>query len=348
MRALAVAAGALSAAAVLPASISLPEVGAYPSNHFSCRHDNVTFRYQGSNWGSTRQTYFRNGAFLWNGVQRPTGGRWTEIETGAPFGILTDVYRQDLGGNTVGQSNCSFANLYLDDGPVNEEIAAVAIHEMGHTLGMRHSGSSDAIGSSDEPAMSTCRPFDSAYITQDDSAHMAELYSNTLHADASYENQVLNWWGRVETSMTIVTGVASEGQASARLEATSGTAPKEIFQTIRHIEPGPTRMRANYKDGTPDTSGSVVLRLQAQRVSYPTLGTDNCGYVNSWNLNSPTVGGWTWVTAGASASVQDGWNYADSAAWTPPSNWQAANVRLHLYKDTTGQIWVDNVRGYQS
>lgn len=39
---------------------------------------------------------------------------------------------------------------------------------------------------------------------------------------------------------------------------------------------------------------------------------------------------------------------ADSAAWTPPSNWQGADVRVRLYQQTTGQIWVDNVRAYRA
>lgn len=143
---------------------------------------------------------------------------------------------------------------------------------------------------------------------------------------------------------------AAEGESFGELQAQANHTSFYIYQTVRH-----TRLydeygsNVGYKDGHTGTTGYVGVRLSSREVEYPDQDPDDCGYFSDFDLNQPSVvGSLTFRGSYGVCPTQDGWVYcagwATGFTWVPPSGWDAADIRLNVYKDTNGPMWVDGVR----
>ncbi|HEX7197129.1 MAG TPA: hypothetical protein VF364_09905 [Candidatus Limnocylindria bacterium] len=308
----------------------------------------------GSNW-VTHATNFADGGRRWNFVRDRDGDPWVEVVDGGPGRV--DGFREELGGNTGGRANCTTVLVWLDDDvAAGDDTRQVGAHEFGHLIGMEHTGDGDNIGTTDPPVMSTCRPLNTPELGPDDFAqlgHMRDEWTRTTNnTDVSFERFTLNWWNSSGVDMSLVTGDAFRGDHFAELHAQSGHDSFYVYQTTRNTDLAESYGTAvGYKDGNTDTTGTMSTRISSRQIDYPNQDPDDCGYFSNFDLNTPSVvGTLTFRTPLGGCPTQDDWVHCQrfgasvpGREWIPPSTWDAADIRLTVYKDTNGPLWLDEV-----
>lgn len=323
---------------------------AYPILDNMCHFTSLQMMYSGPNWSSDYVDAWDTGAARWNGVKDPYGNPWWFSGTGN----YHPVYRSDLPNGLQGQTTCyPDGSLYfdLDSGLSLSLVSAVAAHEAGHAHGLQHSGAFDAHGPGESaPVMSTCTTRNRNVLTSDSVAAEAERESNTLHANASFENGLYYWSTESGGSLSLYGASASEGTYSARFDVSS--VGVSTFQTVRNAAIPPSyRSRVNYKDANSNAGGTITIQLEARPVAYAYNGNPDCGWVNGWDWNSASLNnGPNFFQVGPSTqvSVNDGWSYNGSTSpWNDASSWQAVDVRLRIYKNTSTPLYFDYARAYR-
>jgi len=351
------AVGAVAAAQGIAAHA--PAAGAYPNpHHEGCGIAQLDFEFRGGNWAGWSQDWL-DGAARWDGVSAATGGAFTS----SGQGISHDTWRMDLGGGTLGRRSCLGGGAGLMDFFLDAQVAVghdtrrVASHEAGHGHSLFHSGRLDSVGAADTlgggaaPAMATCIAIAGLpeALSSDDFAHLAERYTNTVHANASFENGSFFW--RVSNgTLTPRANGGSDGPRYVQFDATAQGA--FISQTIRHEDPASYKVRANYRDRAVATTGTITVEIATRQTTFPNnamCGDDNDPWINSWGLNNPDTIGAFEVRHTRTYNVGDNWAFNnDFPLWTAPDAWKAADIRIRVYKNTNGFVDIDNFRAYEA
>lgn len=343
-----IAAGSATAL-IAPALAAVPikTAGAYPRESLNngCDHTFEEFDFLGSNWSDVNENYkdeWLFGAETWDNILDRYGNqRWFDGE-----GNRDATIRTDLGGTTQGNYQCfSFVeqNFYLDDGEHGQDAVYAAAHEAGHGHAMKHSGKANS--STNLPIMATCNDLPPALLT-DDYAHALNTTEVTVHANPSFENGLTSWRSP-NASLALSTSGGSEGPKYVGLHGLDTGA--NLQQWVRHVEPAPEYTgRANYKVAS-GTTGTITIQQRFRETDYNILSPDPCDYVNHWNLNDANHFDPTWYDVGAPRTVTPttGWHYADTGPFGI-AGFQAADMMIVVYKNTNHDVFLDNVRSYQS
>lgn len=338
---------------------SVVSVQAFPRSGLpsSCGR-NVTYEFtdpDGLGWTQSEKDMVSLGVNGWEVTRNYDGTQLVTVTEATPGTI--DIYfeRDFQGTSTYGQASCTsgFIKLNPDIRGNTLLLPIVARHEMGHVLGLGHTGDEDSFNGDNPPTMATCLSESVAATrkyAQDDAGALifrnSGLTPEFIHANDSFEENT-KYWGITGGTWTVVTGGAINGSKYLKFKPTSSA--DNVYQTMNFAVAG-ARVDArvnNARDASTDT-GTVKLEIQVRSHNYGS--NPACSWPTGKDQNTVTLGTWSTVATTNWVAVAPSWTSLDTPIYNVPTTWDAADARVRFYsnvKNSSGALTyvrIDNLR----
>lgn len=297
---------------------------------------NVTWRFDGSNWGASEKTAVRDGFDDWELALDYDGSRLVDLtEVSSSAEILVKKV-DDPGGGGLGEASCFFGFIELKSTLSDTDMKAVGRHEMGHIVGGSHTGDDDSFGGPVE-AMATCLTATQRSqqgMSQDDYGMVmhkdTSLSPEAIHANASFE-QGTSWWGTSNAaSFSTTTADASDGTTSARFRGNATSS--YVYQTMNYAASSGLSVdaRTNIRKLAGTDTGSMSMNILKKGVTYGPEGT--CDYPTNKDQNNRTAVDSSWVVVRVeTCTPTTSWaTCTEATTYTIPSR-DAHDLRIAVY-----------------
>jgi hypothetical protein len=273
-----------------------------------------------------------------------------------------EVQYHDLGTNLYGSSHC-FLNITIELNS-NTKFAGNAAfysregrHEMGHIIGMPHSGDGSSRNGDNPPTMATCisQPGQPSSFSQDDYSSMGRRNStigpvgtDPFTANIGFE-QGTSFYGVTGGQLDWYSSGGATGPGHIGFKAPS---TDYVYQTTdvasgnRNFD---YRGVVNHKKSSGNETGSVRIRLYSGGIDY-NGAANGCDYpLGHINLNSQTTGGYVLQADSGDVALSPTWVQMATPLWDAP-NADGYRLQVRVYENATesGQIArtrFDNLRG---
>lgn len=251
----------------------------------------------------------------------------------------------DTWDDHTSQANCTKMQI---SSPVGASwIPRTAAHEMGHSIGLKHTGFRDtrqvaggfnagwwtAANSGERPLMNGCESGDLASPGPDDWSNLTKrvIGNGQLTAEAGFESAAVSssvWRGPITTE------TAAPASGSRYVSIAQGSS---IEQRSRIFASTETRFRARaaYKS---NGSGSANFKVYGKRVTYV-----------SWECGSVSYSDSDWVTIQSISKVDTNgastWeSHYPATDVFPLGNYSTYEIRLEAYNNTGDRLFLDNLK----
>lgn len=178
--------------------------GAYPQDPNNCNDRTITWHFD-SAWNAhpNARGWAREAIGLWNQPRDYNGNQLMVVSESTSSGVSVQLRHTDP--DVYGSSECvAGASFWINSQHITSKtfVRKVSRHEMGHLLGMEHTGRYDSTNGDNPPTMSTCvdrsKFLDQNILSQDDAAYAnwlhGSLANRQLHANIGFE-QGPSYWG---------------------------------------------------------------------------------------------------------------------------------------------------------
>jgi hypothetical protein len=314
--------------------------------------------------------FWDNGPFAWTGIQQAAArngfAAWATARTWnnlAPVVTLVEhepwvsglvkVYRTDMPYTQYGYGDCGTkvltVNRLLTGGALLQHAAT---HEMGHVIGLGHSGQSASHDSDNPAAMSTVNCVDfpvtlegqvladpDAFVlaedySQDDEAavinRLDTLVPRSLHANQSFERG-LTYWGMTGGTWALYNSGGPDGPHYIRFKPAAET--QYVYQTVDLVHKSryswslSMDARVNHKLNSSSDAGQVRLRILIRRLDFE--ADASCGFLSQLNEHTRDVlTTWTSVATTGWQTVGTAWDWDTTPTYAVPSGWEGVEVRV--------------------
>jgi hypothetical protein len=307
-----------------------PDVNSYTiETLFGCQSNSIAFSFEPSpTWqqpidGATFQQVFTGAATNWNQLRSPSGGQYVTVGGGT---TVVTVRWADIGGGYANANPCS-PTIQLNDRLITQFQAdpagfrAIVRHEVGHILGLQHTGTLDSYADGRVPFMSTCQTIaqnGAHQLSADDGAAIAARNASgaEMSANFGFENSATHLWMTALNNVvgdTYLTTSAWQGTYGYKFRAAAGQGSNA--QLISHINvhrtaaTTPARLVASARARREDNSasGNVSVAFKYRTVDYSNVAS--CNYAGPGNPNNRL-----------STSP---WTYGPESKWAPSTAWSA-------------------------
>jgi len=310
-----------------------------------------------SAWTAAEKTEVELGAEGWESTLDWDGTLVATIFEAS--GSEIDVwFEEDFAGSpTLGEGDCNrpapSPNFSLRLNPDLRSdfptLRVVARHEMGHVLGLDHTGwyddytSGSTYPTSTRATLTTCLAYadvDNAIYGQDDAAALTHqlggLDPESIHPNAGYEDWSSGsprYWAKTGGVWSQSSVGTADGTFHLRYKPSSSDS-SYAYQTVNYADGTlsgavPIDARVNYKKDVSTDTGSIRLELLVRQKTYGTSGNCLSQFFTGVNQNVVvSTGSWIEVRDSGLLTVSSSWALYTTSSYTISAAWHAADIRV--------------------
>lgn len=359
--------------AMMAFALGAPAATAF-ERYRSCNYGSGVFAYNFLDSFSTEQASVQQGFEYWNSVRGLTGSQHVDVHNYAVngAGVRIDIKQQELSGGAQGRASCTNYEIVIDPTigtrRMNaDEFRFVAAHEMGHILGLEHTGEMENLDVEPDalppygahPVMKACGF--SMYangLTPDDIAGVHYHYSampKYFAANSGFEGQGTGYWRLAPqdgSTFAAPTGLAANTGNRYGLFDFANTS-SNVYQRIDYLSGGGHQVDvagAFSTDSLASAGGTVRVELLSRTNSYAGT-TDSCQdtqfeYTSS-NLNDKNTRFDPFVLRTSyTCTVTTTWTGCNAPVYVTPSTTSSdfqVRVFSNVKKASTGEFYRINI-----
>lgn len=318
----------------------------------------VTYKFtdpDGQGWTDSEKSTVRAGFDGWEVTYNYDGTQLVSLSE-TSTGTIEVYFEKDFHNTSkYGEASCvgKYIKLNPDLRGNSSLLTTVARHEMGHILGLHHTGDDDSFNGDNPPTMATCLSQSVAATrkyAQDDAGavlfRLSGLNPEIIHANEGFEEDT-KYWGKTGGAWSVVIGGAVNGDKYLKYNPSSTS--YYVYQTMNFAVSGSkVDARVNQRRDASTDTGTVMLSFEVRERTYGS--NPQCSWPTGKDQNTVTLGTWSPGKSTDWVAVASDWQSLTTPVFTVDTSWDAVDIRVKFYSNvkTSSGSWtyvrIDDLR----